>query len=264
MTHPHATRPIPIFDSPPTTADLAAIGIDADDPRAHEKLLDIGAAGVPGRNYYARTDCRNLPYNAPIQGAIDRLLARESVVRMLVQAHRGLAPYGLGLYVLDAYRPVETQRGIWNFFRARIAASDPAASAAAIDAETKRYVSHPGSAGDSVGPLHASGGAVDLWLIDLKTGEPLEFGAGFDEMNAVCQTDHFERLLAAGQVAADDPPLCNRRILYWSMREVGFTNYPYEYWHYDYGDRMYALCARMLGETAVTRAWYSSVDLEAA
>ena len=32
----------------------------------------------------------------------------------------------------------------------------------------------------------------------------------------------------------------NRRMLYWLMIEAGFTNHPDEWWHYSYGDQMWA------------------------
>jgi D-alanyl-D-alanine dipeptidase len=65
----------------------------------------------------------------------------------------------------------------------------------------------------------------------------------------------------AGQIGSDDPRLLNRRLLYWTMREAGFTNYPYEYWHYDYGDQMYVLTLRSLGKQDIASAWYSYIDL---
>ena len=36
------------------------------------------------------------------------------------------------------------------------------------------------------------------------------------------------------------PQMKNRKILYDAMINAGFVNYPLEWWHYSYGDRMWA------------------------
>ena len=37
----------------------------------------------------------------------------------------------------------------------------------------------------------------------------------------------------------------NRRILYYTMTKVGFTNLPSECWHFDYGDRVWSYYKKM-------------------
>jgi hypothetical protein len=44
------------------------------------------------------------------------------------------------------------------------------------------------------------------------------------------------------------------------MIEAGFTNYPYEYWHFDYGDRLYVLNAEGAGHPVPPAAFYPYVD----
>lgn len=80
-------------------------------------------------------------------------------------------------------------------------------------------------------------------------------GAAFDDLNAISHTDHLERELIAGRIEHDNPALLNRRLLYWVMRHVGFTNYPSEYWHFDFGNQMY-IFNRQLESEALGSAWY--------
>jgi D-alanyl-D-alanine dipeptidase len=40
-----------------------------------------------------------------------------------------------------------------------------------------------------------------------------------------------------------------------ALLKVGFVNYPYEYWHWSYGDRHWAYC------TKVPNAIYSSLSV---
>jgi D-alanyl-D-alanine dipeptidase len=65
----------------------------------------------------------------------------------------------------------------------------------------------------------------------------------------------------AKEIAEDDPPLVLRRLLHWAMAQEGFINNPFEYWHFDYGDQMYVLYAKLLNKPDVpAAAWYGYVD----
>jgi zinc D-Ala-D-Ala dipeptidase len=77
-------------------------------------------------------------------------------------------------------------------------------------------------------------------------------------MHEASHTAHFERLLNNGRIGEDDTRLRNRRLLYWAMRNQGFTNYSYEYWHFDYGDQVHIMALRQLGQDAHA-AWYGYV-----
>ena len=53
---------------------------------------------------------------------------------------------------------------------------------------------------------------------------------------------------------SDEEARANRRILYWVMAEAGFANNPTEWWHYSWGDQMWA---KLRGEPA---ALYGACD----
>ena len=77
-------------------------------------------------------------------------------------------------------------------------------------------------------PVHTTGGAVDLTLIDTN-GKPLNMGTDFDDFSEKANTDYYERHF-------NQEITKNRRLLYNAMINEGFTNIPSEWWHYDYGD----------------------------
>ena len=263
MPHPNAARPVPILtpEVPPTVA-RASIPVDSRDARAAEKLIDVRALGVRGHNFYAQPDSSNAFYDWPIEGAISGLLLRESVAKLVAQVDQALKPHGLALYVLDGYRPIATQVGLWQHFWDHFARGDSKLTEAEIEMETKKFVSDPRGfdrADPRTWPLHATGGAVDLTLCDAG-GELLDLGTPFDDPSDKAATAYFEMRLAEGAIGDDDPRLLNRRALYWSMRDAGFTNYVYEWWHFDWGNQMYILSSALLGQPTATSAWYGYIE----
>ena len=66
--------------------------------------------------------------------------------------------------------------------------------------------------------------------------------------------DAFTPLAATAALEGEDCPVAaNRRLLYTAMTAVGFTNYPEEWWHYDYGDLFWAA---MTGKDALYASIY--------
>ena len=83
-------------------------------------------------------------------------------------------------------------------------------------------------------------GAFDLTLV-WEDGEPLFMGGLFDDASAVSHTDRFEGPGPAADFSfSAEEARANRRLLFWVMTEAGFVNYPDEWWHYSWGDQMWA------------------------
>lgn len=76
---------------------------------------------------------------------------------------------------------------------------------------------------------HATGGALDVALFFL--GVEADCGTKYLECNSKTPTSGVDSASPAGK---------NRKILYTAMISAGFVNYPAEWWHYSYGDRMAA------------------------
>ena len=95
----------------------------------------------------------------------------------------------------------------------------------------KKFVSEPVK-DIKIPPVHTTGGAVDLTIVDDK-GNELDMGGGFDELSDRSKTSYYEG-------SEETEIINNRRLLYNAMTSAGFTNLPSEWWHYDYGDRFWA------------------------
>lgn len=201
-----------------------------------EALVRAKEFGLAGRNYYAHE--RNPPYYARAEGAIDALLLRKSVGARLHMVNDRLKAVGLKLYLFDAWRPRAVQayfHDVW--MPAEVRRRHPDWDDARVLAEVQRYWAKPSESPTRPAP-HATGGAVDLTIV-WDDGEPLFMGSLFDDATALAASDHFERDVDADSFSHLEAR-ANRRLIYWLMMEAGFCNHPDEWWHYSYGDQMWA------------------------
>ncbi|MEM9320117.1 MAG: M15 family metallopeptidase [Pseudomonadota bacterium] len=137
-------------------------------------------------------------------------------------------PVGLNLVVLDGWRPLTLQQALYTEFRNQVQATQPNASDAEIERRTLQYAAFPSDDPQAPSP-HLTGGAVDVCLAD-HNGDTLPMGTAFDEM---CPASWTEAPVA--QIYAR-----RRRCLYCAMTSAGFTNIPSEWWHYDFGNWIWA------------------------
>ncbi|MFL5606455.1 MAG: M15 family metallopeptidase, partial [Gemmatimonadaceae bacterium] len=70
---------------------------------------------------------------------------------------------------------------------------------------------------------HNLGLAIDLTLVDARSGSPLDMGTPFDTFSSAAHTAH-----------ATGAALENRLRLKRLMESEGFLNYDQEWWHYSY------------------------------
>ena len=160
-------------------------------------------------------------------GAISTAYLRKTVVEKLLQAAAFL-PEGYALKIFDAWRPYEVQKSLYDEYYERVKAENPTLTEEQLHEKAKTFVSFPDKT-KQFAYVHSSGGAVDLTIVDEK-GVELDMGTPFDDFSALSATCVLEE--GAENLQARD----NRRLLYNAMTKAGFTNYPSEWWHYDYGD----------------------------
>jgi D-alanyl-D-alanine dipeptidase len=236
-----ALRELPVPDMKPVRARLRGSRRrppDPADPRNGEPLVDIADLGISGANYYAGT--RNPPYYHAAPGAIAQVLVRQGVGRLLRQVNARLASVALELFLFDGWRPTAVQA----YFHDRWLPGElrrKGVPEAALRREVGKYWAAPST--DPAAPApHNTGGAVDLTLRWKDTGEPLWMGCLFDDASAVANLDHMEKRLARGGAMAfsDEEARANRRLLFHLMTGAGFAPNPFEWWHYGYGERMWA------------------------
>lgn len=241
-------RETPVADMKPVRARLRLARRpppDPADPRFNEPLVNIRDLGVAGASYYAGD--RNPPYYHPAPGAITAVLVREGVGRLLVQVNARVAPAGLELFVFDGWRP----RAVQAYFHDQWLPGEmrrrlPDLPERDLRREVGKYWAAPSD--DPAAPApHNTGGAVDLTLRWKDTGEALWMGSLFDDASAVANLDHYEKKLAgkpSHMAFSDEEARANRRLLHHLMTQAGFAPNPYEWWHFGYGERAWAMLGR--------------------
>jgi zinc D-Ala-D-Ala dipeptidase len=133
---------------------------------------------------------------------VARAYLRAPAARALRDIQAELAPLGLGLKIYDAYRPYSITVKMWEPIR------------------NEDYVANPAK-----GSRHNRGAAVDLTLIDLKTGAELPMPTPYDDFTPRARHDFND--LPANAAGA-------RERLKLVMTKHGFEPLPSEWWHYDF------------------------------
>ncbi len=194
------------------------------DSYENEKLVSLSKLGLITKSAYY--------FDSKIPGSYKDCFLRESVANKLVLVNKKLQKNGLKLLVYDGYRPICVQQFLWDYYKKEVVEKNPNLSEEEINFKTSFFVSKPSL--DVERPsLHNTGGAVDVTLISLN-GDKLDMGTDFDDFSDKAWSNHFETF--EKNIVVRD----NRRILYYSMLEEGFTNLPSEWWHFDYGTKFWA------------------------
>jgi D-alanyl-D-alanine dipeptidase len=202
-----------------------------------EPVVDLRRQGIAGENYYHAT--HNPPYWRRIDGSVPGLLVRISVAERLARVDARLKARGLELFVFDAWRPKAVQtyfHDVW--MPAELQRRQPSLSRNALLAEVERYWAAPSRDADSPAP-HATGAAVDL-TIRWQGGDPLWMGSIFDDATALAHRDRFEALDENAMSFSDEEARANRRLLHHLMADEDFAGHPDEWWHYSWGDQLWA------------------------
>lgn len=170
-----------------------------------------------------------------IPGAPPECHLRLGVYNRIVYAASQL-PSNFRLVILDGWRPFSVQQHLYDTLINLMEHNYPDISYEELASEARNLVSPPSNL-DSAPSPHLTGGSIDLTLAD-QSGRILDMGTLFDEANPLSYTASLEgiRLLNPEQKVARD----NRRVLYNVMIDAGFTNLPSEWWHFDFGNQLWA------------------------
>jgi len=163
-----------------------------------KRLVDLESLGIPIDIRYATPDNFMKQTLYPVAKAY----LRAPAARALAEVQRELAPRGLGIKVFDGYRPYSITEKMWEPIRNPDFVADPAK-----------------------GSRHNRGAAVDLTLIDLRTGGELPMPTPYDDFTSRARHDF-------NDLPAD--AFANRAVLRDVMVKHGFEPLPSEWWHYDF------------------------------
>jgi D-alanyl-D-alanine dipeptidase len=128
--------------------------------------------------------------------------ARKPVAEALKQAQMVLKEKGLGIKVFDAYRPYKATVKFYEVYH------------------DTTYVASPYK-----GSRHNRGCAIDMTLIDLKTGQELKMPTGYDS---------FQKAAWPSTPVKDPEVRKNRALIIEVMKQQGFKVNSSEWWHFDF------------------------------
>ncbi|MFA5352124.1 MAG: M15 family metallopeptidase [Candidatus Gracilibacteria bacterium] len=160
-----------------------------------------------------------------------RIFLRKATAEKLLAAQASL-PAGLRFKVWDAYRSRDVQNNVYQRYWQDLQAQHPDWDEEKIKLEVGKFVTPP-YLKEKV-PPHATGGTVDLTIVDAD-GKELDMGTEYDFFGAEAAPFFYEIYKTKPAVTT------NRRILRSVMEAQGFTLEQDEWWHFDYGNQIWAL-----------------------
>jgi D-alanyl-D-alanine dipeptidase len=254
---------IPIVDLAKIRMPHNQIPVDDQSPLFDEPLVNLKHYDLPFLSWHAIADGSNAPYGKPIQGSRQDGWLRKTVAEKLERANRLLRPFNAELLILDAYRSIECQRGLWRFFYERGREENPAASEEDLRQYALGYVRDPrifNRLDARTFPIHITGSSIDVTIRQRDTGQWLNMGSKFEEIIDISATDYFERQLQQGAIDENDERLWNRRLMDWALRSEDFLNDPILYWHYDWGNQIWIKVKNAIYGSAPAKAWYGHIE----
>lgn len=165
-------------------------------------------------------------------------------IRQRIEAASAMLPDDLAFMIYEAYRSRQQQQCLWDPVYEKLQCDNPEWSAEEVYVEASRRIAPP----DGFGSGHQAGAAVDITLATLDR-RPLDMGTRIN--------DFISGLTETASPVADHSRE-NRNILVSTLARVGLANYPEEWWHFSYGDRLWAEV------TGRTQALFAPIDYDLA
>ncbi|MEX2484631.1 MAG: M15 family metallopeptidase [Brumimicrobium sp.] len=185
-----------------------------------QQIIDAGLIDIQSVDSTIKIDLRYTTKNnfmkMDLYGGLNKIYLQKEVAERLSKAQSSLKrkDSNLTLLVYDGVRPRLVQQKMWD----------------ALDTipfnERIKFVSNPKN-----GSLHNYGCAVDLTIMNLKTGEVLDMGAGYDDLRKIAYPKHEAAFLESGELSKEQ--FKNRKLLRSAMKKGGFWVLSTEWWHFN-------------------------------
>jgi D-alanyl-D-alanine dipeptidase len=186
----------------------------------NDPLVDLGDYPFVVEPVYYQQGHSHMPQVQLRKGVADRLA-------LIQQSFAGKYRFK----VWDGYRPRSVQDAIYNAYHNEVAAAHPEWSEQQINQQVETFVTKASE--QKRIPPHATGAAIDLTLVDAK-GQELNMGTAFDSFSPEAASMYYEEDTLDNQVRD------NRRLLRGAMVDAGFRADDDEWWHFDYGNQIWA------------------------
>lgn len=162
---------------------------------------------------------------AEAHGAFE-LSVRHGVYERLLEVQAYL-PTHWRIVLKAGFRPLTVQYALLDIFTQKSRIDNPGWTDEQHLEHARTFVADPAL----VCPPHVTGGAIDVDVKNIKTGEYVDMGCPPNTDNEVSFL-HSERLTTE--------QYNNRMILLDAMLAAGFAPNPHEWWHYQYGETYWA------------------------
>ncbi len=201
----------------------------------HEKMLEIPSI------FSSFTPHPYQKLGAPYSDKSPFFLREEVIFRLeKAQERLQVLKHGCRLKIFDAYRPLGVQKFMIEYDTNRVAQERYGSSFDVLtlseQERVEKVVSHFWSPiSDDVAlnpPPHSTGGALDLTIVD-SNGVALDMGTQIDELVDASESDYYYNSGTDYQK--------NRELLVEVMEYAGFVQLPTEWWHFSYGDQIWAV-----------------------
>ncbi|MCD4760663.1 hypothetical protein K8R42_02075 [bacterium] len=159
-----------------------------------------------------------------------KIFIRRGLALKLEQIQKKLVNYRFKVW--DGYRSRQEQNNIYQKYYNKLLKKHPDWSQKKIRLETGKFVSPPFDKKRI--PLHTSGGSIDLTLVN-KDGQELNMGTEFDFFGLEAAPLFYEKKDSNSKIAK------NRKLLRQAMLTEGFSMDKDEWWHFDFGNQIWAL-----------------------
>lgn len=170
----------------------------------------------------------NLLFEPSIMKAYNYLV-REDIVEKIGRISRVLDKQQKVLIIRSVWRSFNHQRLIWDKKAVFLQKKHPDKSVAEINEIISYFIAPPTKS------MHATGGAVDALIFDEKDVAVMDFGTndGLNiDLNKYCYPYHPDITPVAKK---------NRELLIQLFEQEGFVVDVKEYWHFDYGNVIWAI-----------------------
>ena len=169
--------------------------------------------------------------------------SRESVVKKLLDVDDNFKSQfkDMSLIIYDSWRPLKVQEYMFKL------AFDNECKKEGLDLsithmniypeivkKIEKFWAYP-SDEENCPPPHSTGAALDISLVD-KNGKAIEMGSNIDQMDDTSKPEYFENINDKSAFIWHQ----RRNNLKEVMLKSGFAQHPNEWWHFSYGDQLWA------------------------
>jgi D-alanyl-D-alanine dipeptidase len=141
-------------------------------------------------------------------------------------------PEGIHLTLIEGYRSLDSQQESWDTKFEKLKTENPDWTDEQVEQQVRMVVAKPTPLAN-----HHCGGAVDVALVK-EDGTFIDMGTQYP--NEAMSAEWYKKFLMLSSDITEEQK-ANRKILRDAMETEDFVWYPGEWWHYCWGDRMWAV-----------------------